>query len=66
MASFPEHATLFKWMQPRLKKGFRLLNLFAYTGAASIAAAQHGAQVTHVDASKKAVAWAKRMENSMV
>ncbi|MFI7724103.1 SAM-dependent methyltransferase, partial [Acinetobacter baumannii] len=37
----------------------RVLNLFAYTGAASLLAAQAGAEVTHVDASKKAVQWAK-------
>ena len=37
----------------------RVLNLFAYTGAASLIAAAAGAHVTHVDASKKAIAWAK-------
>jgi 23S rRNA (cytosine1962-C5)-methyltransferase len=37
----------------------RVLNLFAYTGAASLLAAAAGAHVTHVDASKKAIAWAK-------
>ena len=37
----------------------RVLNLFAYTGAASLLAAAAGAEVTHVDASKKAIAWAK-------
>jgi len=36
-----------------------VLNLFAYTGGATLAAAQAGAQVTHVDASKTAVAWAR-------
>jgi 23S rRNA (cytosine1962-C5)-methyltransferase len=41
-----------------------VLNLFAYTGAASLIAAAAGAQVTHVDASKKAIAWAK--ENQAV
>ena len=38
----------------------RVLNLFAYTGAASLIAAQAGAEVTHVDASKRAIAWAKQ------
>lgn len=38
----------------------KLLNLFGYTGAASLAAARAGWQVTHVDASKPAVAWGKR------
>ena len=37
-----------------------MLNLFAYTGAASLLAASAGAEVTHVDASKKAIAWAKQ------
>ena len=41
----------------------RLLNLFAYTGAASVFAALAGAQVTHVDASKPALRWAK--ENAL-
>ena len=38
----------------------KLLNLFGYTGAASLAAARAGWQVTHVDASKPAVAWGRR------
>ena len=38
----------------------RVLNLFAYTGAASLIAARAGAEVTHVDASKRAIAWAKQ------
>jgi 23S rRNA (cytosine1962-C5)-methyltransferase len=38
----------------------RVLNLFAYTGAASLLAARAGAEVTHVDASKKAIAWARQ------
>lgn len=41
-------------------KPMRLLNLFGYTGAASLAAARAGWQVTHVDASKPAVAWGRR------
>ena len=36
-----------------------LLNLFGYTGLASLVAAEAGAEVTHVDASKKAIAWAR-------
>ena len=36
-----------------------MLNLFGYTGVASLVCAAAGAQVTHVDASKKALAWAK-------
>jgi len=41
-----------------------VLNLFAYTGAASLIAARAGAEVTHVDASKKAIQWAR--ENQTV
>ncbi len=51
-ASFPSRC--------RYRSGWpRLLNLFAYTGVASLLAAAAGAQVTHVDASKRAIEWAK-------
>lgn len=63
---FPEQLPHWDWMQDKLgvcrdKTGEtpRLLNLFAYTGAASLLAASAGAEVTHVDASKKAIEWAK-------
>lgn len=56
---FPEHALLWRWMKERLKKESSLLNLFAYTGGATLIAAQAGAKVCHVDASKTAVAWAR-------
>lgn len=56
---FPEHALLWRWMKERLKKGNSVLNLFAYTGGATLTAAQAGAEVCHVDASKTAVAWAR-------
>ena len=46
------------------KNNFKVLNLFAYTGAASIAAALAGANVTHVDAAKGMVTWAH--ENAML
>jgi 23S rRNA (cytosine1962-C5)-methyltransferase len=49
-------------MRERLKTIGRtpsLLNLFGYTGLASLVAAELGAEVTHVDASKKAIAWAR-------
>jgi 23S rRNA (cytosine1962-C5)-methyltransferase len=63
MGLFPEQLPHWEWMLGRLGeiKGEppRVLNLFAYTGAASLIAAKAGAQVTHVDASKKAIAWAK-------
>src|SRR3990167_8399256 len=56
---FPEHAALWSWMQDRITKGTRILNLFAYSGGASLAAAQKGASVCHVDASKGMVEWAR-------
>jgi 23S rRNA (cytosine1962-C5)-methyltransferase len=60
---FPEQLPHWEWMLERLAavKGERprVLNLFAYTGAASLIAAKAGAEVTHVDASKKAIQWAK-------
>jgi 23S rRNA (cytosine1962-C5)-methyltransferase len=57
---FPEQAANWQWIQDSVKKkpGARGLNLFGYTGGASIAAAKAGAVVTHVDASKGTVYWA--------
>ena len=63
---FPEQATNWKKSYRMIKKAkrpIRLLNLFAYTGAATLAAAKAGAMVTHVDASKGMVGWAK--ENAL-
>ncbi|MGH7126526.1 MAG: class I SAM-dependent methyltransferase, partial [Stellaceae bacterium] len=63
MGLFPEQLPHWEWMLAELKEirdePPRVLNLFAYTGAASLIAAAAGAHVTHVDASKKAIAWAK-------
>ena len=60
---FPEQLPHWQWMADHLQvvrgEQPRVLNLFAYTGAASLIAARHGADVTHVDASKKAIGWAK-------
>ena len=59
---FPEQATNWDWFSTLIKKADRpikVLNLFAYTGGATIAAAKVGAQVVHVDASKGIVAMAK-------
>ncbi|KAF0093968.1 MAG: SAM-dependent methyltransferase [Puniceicoccaceae bacterium 5H] len=58
---FPEQEPHWSWLQERLqgRKEPRVLNLFGYTGAASLAAARVGAKVTHVDASKPAIAWGK-------
>jgi 23S rRNA (cytosine1962-C5)-methyltransferase len=61
---FPEQAANWSWLRQKVAeivaKGRkpRVLNLFAYTGGASIAAALSGAEVTHVDASKGSVFWA--------
>ena len=63
MGLFPEQLPHWEWMSERLAavqgERPRVLNLFAYTGAASLIAARAGAEVTHVDASKPAIAWAK-------
>jgi 23S rRNA (cytosine1962-C5)-methyltransferase len=63
---FPEQMPLWDWMLANLKSAQRdgqrprLLNLFGYTGVASLLAAADGVEVTHVDASKKAIQWAKQ------
>ena len=61
LAFFPEQATNWEWLQTRCaaRPGPRVLNLFGYTGVASLICAAAGAAVTHVDASKKSVAWAR-------
>lgn len=59
---FPEQAANWDWFSELIKKAGRpvkVLNLFAYTGGATIAAAAAGASVTHVDASKGMVTWTK-------
>ncbi len=59
---FPEVASHWDFMIDSVrtaKKPPNILNLFGYTGLASLAAASAGANVTHVDASKKSVAWAR-------
>lgn len=59
---FPEQATNWDWFSNKIKtaeRPIKVLNLFAYTGGATLAAAAAGAAVTHVDASKGMVAWAK-------
>ena len=63
---FPEQAVNWDYMREKLKgrDNARVLNLFAYTGAATLAAASAGAEVCHVDASKGMTLWAK--ENAEV
>lgn len=59
---FPEQETHWRFMRERIAAAPTqpsVLNLFGYTGLASLLAAEAGAQVTHVDASKKAVAWGR-------
>lgn len=59
---FPEQATNWDWFGDLIRKADRpikVLNLFAYTGGATLSAAAAGASVTHVDASKGMVGWAK-------
>ena len=59
---FPEQAANWDWMADKIQNAGRpvkALNLFAYTGGATLAMAQAGAAVTHVDASKGMVSWAK-------
>lgn len=59
---FPEQATNWDWFSDLIKgagRPIKVLNLFAYTGGATLAAAAAGASVTHVDASKGMVTWAK-------
>lgn len=59
---FPEQAANWDWFSSLIKgadRPVKVLNLFAYTGGATLAAARAGASVTHVDASKGMVGWAK-------
>ena len=59
---FPEQIAHWRWMAERIgavKRPIKVLNLFGYTGVASLVAAKAGAEVTHVDASKKAIGWAR-------
>ncbi|MBN2984004.1 class I SAM-dependent methyltransferase [Cohnella algarum] len=59
---FPEQAVNWKWIMDRIasaNRPIRVLNLFAYTGGATVAAAAAGAEVCHVDAAKGMVQWAK-------
>ena len=64
---FPEQAVNWDWFGDKIRKAGRpikVLNLFAYTGGATLAAAKAGASVTHVDASKGMVGWAKENAKS--
>jgi 23S rRNA (cytosine1962-C5)-methyltransferase len=72
---FPEQACQWDWMTERIrasKGNIKVLNLFGYSGIATLAAAQAGAQVTHLDASRKVVSWAREnqalsgLENALI
>lgn len=60
---FPEQAENWDWIGERVRQTGRkprVLNLFAYTGGSTLAAAAAGAEVTHIEAAKNIVAWARR------
>ena len=61
LAFFPEQAANWAWLEAAVHTAQqpRVLNLFGYTGVASLVMAAAGAAVTHVDASKKAIGWAR-------
>ncbi len=63
---FPEQHIQWDYLEEKIKKSDRpvkVLNLFGYTGIASLIAASSGAQVTHVDASRPAISWARENQN---
>ena len=65
LGMFPEQATNWEVLREELSEGKNFLNLFAYTGFASIVARSTGASVTHVDSVKQLITWAKEnMESS--
>lgn len=59
---FPEHGDSWEWVEDRIRKAngaVSVLNMFAYTGGATMASARAGANVCHLDASKGVVDWAR-------
>jgi 23S rRNA (cytosine1962-C5)-methyltransferase len=64
---FPEQVVHWDWLRDRIvaaKRPVKVLNLFAYTGIASLVAAKAGADVVHIDASKKAIGWARENQTA--
>jgi 23S rRNA (cytosine1962-C5)-methyltransferase len=57
---FPEQQDSWAWLRKRAAQDMAVLNLFAYSGLATLVAAAEGASVVHVDASRPTVAWARR------
>ncbi len=56
---FPEQRAQWRWIRENVREGSSVLNLFAYSGGSTIAAAQGGAEVCHLDAAKGIVQWAR-------
>lgn len=63
---FPEQVANWRWIADQVQRAGRVkvLNLFAYTGASTLAAAAAGAEVMHVDAAASVVAWGRRNANA--
>ncbi|TKW61903.1 MAG: methyltransferase [Blastochloris viridis] len=59
LGCFPDQSPQWAWLEQTIKPGMKVLNLFGYTGVASMVAAAAGAEVTHVDASKKAIGYGR-------
>ena len=61
---FPEQKSQWTWLEDAIKgeksRVIKVLNLFAYTGGATLSVARAGAQVTHLDSSKVAIEWARK------
>ena len=54
---FPEQRAQWRWIREKVRRGLQVLNLFAYSGGSTVAAAQGGAEVCHLDAAKGMVQW---------
>lgn len=61
---FPEQISNWQWLSEVVSPGDEVLNLFGYTGGATLASARSGAKVVHVDSSKSAVTWARENAES--
>jgi len=59
LGCFPDQSPQWAWLEETVKPGMKVLNLFGYTGVASMVAAKCGAEVVHVDASKKAIGFGR-------
>ncbi len=59
LGCFPDQSPQWAWLEETVRPGMKVLNLFGYTGVASMVAAAAGAEVVHVDASKKAIGFGR-------